>query len=59
MYIHRIITMIKYWMTRSNQNENSLLHKTNIILKNELGFNGNNWVHNIKQILIEQEMSFV
>ena len=56
LYIHRKITMLRYWIKILNQHENSLLHKTYIMLKNdadnELIYNGNNWAHNIKQILI-------
>ena len=39
MYIHRKITMIKYWIKILNQNENSLLHKTYIMLKNDVLMN--------------------
>ena len=63
MYIHRKITMLKYWIKILNQHENSLLHKPYIILKNdadyELIYNGNNWAHNIEQIVIEHDLSFI
>ena len=54
--------MLKYWIKILDQQENSLLYKTYIMLKNDaengVTYNRNNWAHNIKQILIELDLSF-
>ena len=63
MSIHRQFITIKYWIKILNQNENSILFKSYMVMKlgleNDLYCTKNNWAFNIKQILDECGLAYI
>ena len=61
--INRKINMIKYWMKILQQDENSILKQSYLMLKHDSDlnndYNGNNWASHIKKILQQHGFEYV
>ena len=61
--INRKINMIKYWMKILQQDENSILKQSFLMLKHDSDlnndYNGNNWASHIKKILQQHGFEYV